>query len=153
MRINEWLRIRSLTALFSIFIIVATFTSFAFTPIVSSAAGLVPCGDESYAPGEKVNGKDVGGTVKNPCKFEDLLKLVSNIVDFLIITGTAVAALSFGYAGFLMMTANGEMGKIEEAKAIFGKVMTGFIIMLSAWLIVYAIESAFLDSSFETYLK
>lgn len=135
------------------------------TGVGNTGTGLVPCGDRSY--GDKPNnppppipagqsvpdsGKNLGD-VSNPCQFNDLLTLVSNIVNFLIVTGTAVAALSFGYAGFLMMTANGEMGKIEEAKAIFGKVMTGFIIMLSAWLIVYAIESAFLDKSFTSYIK
>ena len=127
--------------------------AFSFVPVITFAqnTGLVPCGTKD------INGdgmiKDLPGAEKEECQFNDLLKLVSNIVDFLIITGTAVAALSFGYAGFLMMTANGEMGKIEEAKAIFGKVMTGFIIMLSAWLIVYAIESAFLDSSFTSYIR
>jgi hypothetical protein len=46
-----------------------------------------------------------------------------------------------------MLTASGEMGKIEEAKAIFGKVVIGFLFMLAAWLIVYAIEAAFLDET------
>ncbi|KKU67313.1 MAG: hypothetical protein UX89_C0016G0016 [Parcubacteria group bacterium GW2011_GWA2_47_16] len=121
----------------------------AVIPVTVSAGtpGLVPCGDETYPPGEIINGKPVGGTVSNPCDFSHVLAIINNITNFFIITGAAVSALAFGYAGFLMMTAAGEMGKIEEAKAIFGKVLVGLLFMLSAWLIVHAIEAAFLDTS------
>lgn len=115
--------------------------------VLAGTLGLVPCGDETYPPGEILNGKPVGGTVSNPCNFTHVLALINNITNFFIITGAAVSALAFGYAGFLMMTAAGEMGKIEEAKAIFGKVLIGVLFMLSAWLIVTAIEAAFLDTS------
>lgn len=99
-----------------------------------SANPLVPCGTEANAD----------GTVKNPCGFDDFVILVKNITDYLIILGTAVSALAFAYAGFLMMTAQGEMGKVEEAKAIFGKVVIGLLFMLTAWIIVHAIEAVFM---------
>lgn len=122
----------------------------------SREGGLVPCGDEVYPVSRgsdgklipfMVNDKDVSGQIKNPCNFSHVLALINNITNFFIITGAAVSALAFGYAGFLMMTAAGEMGKIEEAKSIFGKVLVGLLFMLSAWLIVHAIEAAFLDTS------
>ncbi|MDO8482434.1 MAG: pilin [bacterium] len=148
-RIYEWLRKRNFALACSVFAIVF-FSFVAVTPVTVSAgtAGLVPCGDETYPPDARdANNKPVGGTVSNPCDFSHVLALINNIANFFIITGAAVAALAFGYAGFLMMTAAGEMGKIEEAKAIFGKVLVGFLFMLSAWLIVHAIEAAFLDTT------
>ncbi len=118
----------------------------AFAPIAVSAqtdTGLVPCGNVAGADGK----------ISNPCGWNDLIKLVNNIANFFIIAGTAISALAFGYAGFLMMTSAGEMSKIEKAKSIFGKVVIGFLIMLSAWLIVNAIEVAFIkDTSFQSLL-
>ena len=145
---GEWLRKRNFALACSVFAIIF-FGFVAVTPVVVLAGtpGLVPCGDQTYPPGATVGGKPVGGTVSNPCNFSHVLALINNITNFFIITGAAVATLAFGYAGFLMMTAAGEMGKIEEAKAIFGKVLVGLLFMLSAWLIVHAIEAAFLDTS------
>lgn len=101
----------------------------------SFVSGLVPCG---------TNRND--GT-NHPCGWNDFIKLITNITNYLIILGVAVSALAFGYAGFLMMTAAGEMGKIEEAKAIFGKVIVGLLFMLGAWLIVHTIEAAFITDT------
>ena len=123
-----------LTLIFSSVVLGGTF----LVPLSVSAQGLVPCGTQVSTD---------GSTITNACKFTDLLTLVTNITNFLIIIGTSVATLAFGYAGFLMMTAHGEMGKIEEAKAIFGKVIVGFLFMLSAWLIVHAIEATLLYTS------
>jgi hypothetical protein len=115
-------------------------------------SSIVPCGRIDLNKDGMI--KDVGQFVEE-CHFSDFIKLVSNITNFLIILGTSVAALAFAYAGFLMLTASGEMGKIEEAKAIFGKVVVGFLFMLSAWLIVHAIEAAFIapSSGIESLLK
>ena len=119
------------------------------TPIMTMAQSpLVPCGDQTYPEGNMVNGKDVSGTVSNPCEWKHFIIGISNVTNYFIILGAAISALAFGYAGFLMMTASGEMGKIEEAKAIFGKVLIGFLFMLSAWLIVHAINAGFLASGF-----
>ena len=101
-----------------------------------SASPLVPCGTLSS-----------GGVVSNPCGWSDFITLLNNITNYLIILGAAFSAIAFGWAGFMMMTAGGEMSKIEKAKSIFGKVLVGFIIMLSAWLIVYAIEKGLIAPS------
>lgn len=109
-----------------------------------SLTGLVPCGVTDLNGDGMI--KDVGNVVEE-CHFSDFIVLISKLTNFLIILGTSIAALAFAYAGFLMFTASGEMGKVEEAKSIFGKVMVGFLFMLSAWLIVHAIEAAFLDTT------
>lgn len=118
----------------SFFIISVLFLA---TPIVTMAQSpLVPCGTLTE-----------DGKVSNPCEWKDFIIGISNVTNYFIILGAAISALAFGYAGFLMMTASGEMGKIEEAKAIFGKVLVGFLFMLSAWLIVRAIEAGFEDQT------
>ncbi len=117
--------------------------SVAITPSVASAqAGLIPCGTETITTGAHA------GEVSNPCKWSDFFTLVTNVTNYLIILGAAVSALAFGWAGILMMTAGGEMGKIEQAKSIFVKVLIGFILMLAAWLIVHPIDAGFIASGY-----
>jgi small neutral amino acid transporter SnatA (MarC family) len=40
------------------------------------------------------------------------------------------------YAGFLMLTAVGNMSQITKAKAVFRRVIIGFLIMFMAFLLV-----------------
>ncbi|MSU55250.1 MAG: hypothetical protein EXS46_01770 [Candidatus Taylorbacteria bacterium] len=127
--------------------------------VVNAASGLVPCGDKAYnltdnLPPTDKNGKlsmkpgENVGDVSNPCGWNDFIVGITNVTNYFIIMGTAVSALAFGYAGYLMMTAGGEMSKIQEARSIFGKVLVGFLIMLSAWLIVHAIDAMFISNDF-----
>jgi hypothetical protein len=132
---------------------------------VHAQAGLVPCGTENYTATEaaqfnQANDAQIkNGTVqriyeqsvKNPCDFSHFFGdhgLISNVTNYIIVLGAAFSAIAFGWAGFLMMTAAGEMSKIDHAKQIFGKVLVGFLIMLSAWLIVHAINAGLISSGF-----
>lgn len=106
--------------------------------------GLIPCGmDDTNKDGMIKNTVNDQGVVitKEECDFTDIYKLIINVTNYLIILGAAISAIAFAWAGFLMMTSGGEAGKIEHAKAIFSKVVVGFLLMLSAWLIVAAINS------------
>jgi hypothetical protein len=102
-------RIKILISVFAL-----TFIFF-LAPFVVSAAGLVPCGTEVYPEGQLVDGKGVGGMISNPCDWHYLIVGITNVTNYFIILGAAISALAFGYAGLLMMTANGEMGKIEAS--------------------------------------
>ncbi len=86
------------------------------------------------------------------CNFDAFMKLISNIITFLLYIAIPIAAVSFFFAGFLYLTAGGNPGKIEEAHQIFWSVMIGIIIMLSAWLLVNTIVKELLDPSFNSYL-
>ncbi|MBI2475976.1 MAG: hypothetical protein HYV67_01925 [Candidatus Taylorbacteria bacterium] len=132
--------------------IAIVFSLFAAAPLVAAAQSpIVPCGYASNAV--DAQGQPINAAFKHDCGWADLVKLVGNITNYLIILGAAFSAVAFGWAGFLMMTAGGEMSKIEQAKSIFGKVLIGFLIMLSAWLIVHAIEAGFIkDSQFKSLL-
>lgn len=81
------------------------------------------------------------------CGFSDVLATIQNIINYLIIIGSVFAAISFIYAGFLYLFSMGNSGKISQATEIFKKVAIGYIIMLSAWLIVYSIEKAILSDT------
>lgn len=73
------------------------------------------------------------------CKWEDLLVLVRNIMGLLLYLSATIAVISFMYAGFLYLTAFGDMGKVEQAHGIFSKVIIGFLFVFLGWLIVATI--------------
>lgn len=78
------------------------------------------------------------------CTLSDLVGLVQTIINWIIMISAPVAMVMFAYAGILMVTAGGNEGQIKKAQGIFKNVAIGFAIILSAWLIVYTIISAFL---------
>ena len=89
-----------------------------------AAAGIIPC----------------DGSTSSPCDFDALIVLAGNIIQFLIVAvALPLAAISFAWAGIKLMTARGNENTIREAKAIFWYVLIGLIVVLAAWLLVYAI--------------
>lgn len=70
------------------------------------------------------------------CDFNQLVLLGGNLVDFAFYISIPLAAIAFVYAGYLFVTAVGDPGKVKKAGEIFQKVALGFIIVLSAWLVV-----------------
>lgn len=92
------------------------------------------------------------------CGFNDMIKLVQNIITFVLYIAVPIAVGMFTYAGVLYLTASGKTGQIEKAHTIFLNVLIGFIIVFSAWLIVNTIANALLNQDptkgevFDTYL-
>lgn len=74
-----------------------------------------------------------------PCDFIGLMSQIQHLINIMIIVGVLAAIVGFTYAGALYIT--GSEANIKKAKGIFPKVFGGFIIMLSAWFIVYQILS------------
>ena len=71
------------------------------------------------------------------CDFQGLMKQVQHLITAMLTLGVFVAILGFSYAGFLYV--RGTPGTITQAHKIFEKVGVGFVIMISAWFIVYQI--------------
>ena len=91
-----------------------------FVPMIANGYdGIIPCGK---------SGPD--------CDYKSLISLGNNIINFCIIIGTSVFCLVFMYAGYLYLTANGDTGQIGKAHGLFWNAIIGFVIMLSAWLII-----------------
>ena len=89
-------------------------------PFAVFAAPIVPCGN----PGQE------------PCTFNDFLVGIKNVIDFLLMITGSIAAIMFAYAGFLVLTAGPDEGKVKQAKELSWSVVKGFALMLSAWLLV-----------------
>jgi hypothetical protein len=95
-------------------------------PLISYAAGLVPC----------------GGKGEDQCKYEHFTQLIVNVVNFAIQLGIAFSAVVFAWAGWLYMTSGGDEGKLKEAHELFIKVLWGFLFALGAFLIVQLITKS-----------
>lgn len=88
-----------------------------------------------------------GITVKDDyiaCDFNGLMLQVRHIINLMMVLGVFSSILAFSWAGWLYISGNPENKK--RAHAIFPKIFTGFIIMLSSWFIVYQILSWLVDN-------
>lgn len=83
-----------------------------------------------------------GGGLKNPlkniCNFEDFVALLLKAV---IDIGLPIAVLFIVYSGFLFVTAQGNVTKIEEAKKTFFYTVIGVTIFLGSWALALIVES------------
>lgn len=81
----------------------------------------------------------IGCTGAN-CNFNNLLTLISVVIDFFIYgLAMPVSAVMFAVAGWKMMTAGDNPSQVQEAKTIFQYVAIGLIVTVGAWLIVSAV--------------
>lgn len=103
---------------------------FVLVPLFVNAQ-IVPCGE--------TGGKE--------CGYQDLLILVNNIIDWIIMISFPVAAGVFAWAGFTYMT-TGIVDQKSYAKDILWKVFIGFVVILSAWIIVNTITNTLLVDDF-----
>lgn len=116
-------------------VIAATASDYQNTPETNPGFQIVPdCNNYVSAPGTPGQSQE--------CGWYDLLQLIKNVMAFLLYLSAFLATMSFVYAGFLYLTAFGEMGKVEQAHGIFTKVALGLVFVFLAWLIVATILSA-----------
>ncbi len=86
-------------------------------------------------------------TCENKCGWDDLVELAQVIIRFILGISIPIAAAMFAYAGFTYLTAAGDPGKIKKAHGIFQNVFWGFVLILSAWLIINLLTTFFLKGS------
>ena len=87
---------------------------------------------------------NVDGGCQSIC---DLAQLVQNILNDAVILSTFMAAILFAWAGARMLMAAGNPKQIGKAKKTFSAVFIGFVMILTAWLIVDTIMKTFTDQS------
>jgi len=124
--------------LFGLAMFVVAITLFAI-PTTSRAIEGDPASDPDF---QLVSNSDCGQVVEgnlDECDWNDFLQLMSRIMKYIIFISASISVLMFAYAGFLYLTAFGEMGKVEQAHKIFSTTITGVIIIMLAWLIVATI--------------
>lgn len=88
-------------------------------------------------------------TCDTNCGYYDLLKLVNNIINWIIDISIPVSSIVFAYAGFTYMT-TGVSDKKSEAKKMIQSVFIGLVLILSAWLLVTTITNSLLAPSFRS---
>jgi len=79
------------------------------------------------------------GGANDQCTFNSLITLAIRIINFLTVLSASLAAISFCYAGFLLITSGGDPGARKKAQEIFTKTAIGFAFVLGAWVIVYTL--------------
>lgn len=98
------------------------------------AGGIVPAGRDG-------NYEAIG---YGPCEF---VGLVNNLIQFLIGLSALLAVIVFIYAGYLMVASRGNTAQVQQAKGLFTNVAIGFVIMLTAFLIINTILSIMVGSN------
>jgi len=86
----------------------------------------------------------VNGKINRECGYADLLALVNRIINWIIMISVPIAAGVFAWAGFKYMT-TGIADQKSEAKEMIQKVFIGFVVILSAWIIVNTITNTLLS--------
>jgi len=89
-------------------------------PIITLAAGLVPC----------------GGAGEPACQACYVVELMNNVLDWLIGILSVVFAIIVVTAGFNLVTSTGSTSAKEKAKSMVTNAIVGFVIVLAAWLLI-----------------
>lgn len=110
---------KEIKKLFNIILPLIVFNLFLLSPLLArgQATGLIGC-----------SGTD--------CNINHLIDTIQNIIREALKIGIGFVAIIFAYAGWIYMTANGDSGKIKQANGMFTKAVIGFVIAISAFLIV-----------------
>ena len=103
--------------------------------------------------GSEVNGKQQVvpncKTDANPsgmCGYCDLVKLASNIINFLIFFAIIVGVMMIVYSGFLFLTGGANPTQVTKAKNVLIAAFIGLVITLGAYLIISLVMSNFLKT-------
>ncbi len=82
------------------------------------------------------NGVGNGRGATDECTFNDFIQLIQNIFNLVFALAGFVTAGLFMYAGFLMITAAGNPAQITQAKAVFRRVIIGFLILFMSFILI-----------------
>lgn len=92
------------------------------------------------------------GTTQNPCNFTAFIAMINNTFDWIKTMAISIGAISFAYAGYLILFHPDNAGEREKALNIFKKTIIGLFIFLCSWLIVYLIVKTLTGES-SVFLK
>ena len=111
---------------------------FVFSPALAFAAGLperiVTC-----------NGVDC-----NVCYIATVAQNVLNTAIFIMVF---LSAVLFAWAGWKMLTAQGDTESYTAGKRIFGNVVLGLIIILAGWIVIDTLMKTMTNSPFGPWNK
>ncbi|HMO78361.1 MAG TPA: hypothetical protein PKA42_01305 [Candidatus Paceibacterota bacterium] len=89
-------------------------------PILTYAAGLVPC----------------GGVGEPMCQSCHVLQLIQIVMNWLVGILTTITAIIIAYAGLRLVISVGNASAMQQAKSLISNCLIGFAIVLSGWLLI-----------------
>jgi len=101
-----------------------------FIPVITSAAGLVPCGLSEDDPDTLMINETT------PCTACDLLVLFQNVLKFALEIAFLIVIGFIAYGGFRWIFSGGNETNIKAGQQIMTNAIIGLVIILCAWLIV-----------------
>lgn len=88
------------------------------------------------------------------CTFNSLIILVNNIIKFLMFkVAVPLAALGFMWMGGKLVINQDKEGARNEAKQGFGLIITGFLIMLGAYVLIKTILFTFITDEQKVFIQ
>lgn len=106
----------------------------------ANAGGLIPCGRNISAdPTNPASPADPNNPLNAPCTLCHVAILVQNIINFLMGLTGILTVLAIVAGGATYVLAVGNPGIISKAKSAIQWALGGFVITLTAWLIVNVI--------------
>jgi len=100
-----------------------------------------------------VFGQDTGGLVKcsgPDCNLCTLVTMTNEILQWVMGVLISLAVLGLMYAGIKLVTSGGDTSAWTSAKNMFTNIIIGFVIVLSAWLIVDTLLKMVLTDEIQT---
>jgi hypothetical protein len=86
------------------------------------------------------------------CGYPALIELGKRIIDALVKYSTLLVVVLSIVAGFRLLTSGGDVGARKKAKDMMIAVLTGYAVILIAWLVVYTILKVLIDpDQFSSY--
>jgi hypothetical protein len=103
---------------------------------------LIQCGNTPT-----YSGSGTTTVIKGICTFSDAIDTINRIINWIISIAGVIFAVSCIYGGFLYMTSGDKPANKEKAKSILWNTLVGFVIILTAWVIVYTILKTLVSTS------
>ena len=104
----------------------------------TSGAGLVPCGVTLGTGESEVK-------IATGCQACHLTQLVQNIINFIVGISITLAILLVAWAGFLYFSSGARPDNINKGKDVLKNTAIGFLVVISAWIIVNTLLYTLLD--------
>lgn len=80
-------------------------------------------------------------TGANACDFVAFIKQLNKIILYAIYISFPITGIAMAYAGYLLMTAEGNTKQWDAAKEMVTRVLIGFVLILGAWILIRTIIS------------
>ena len=100
------------------------------------------------------DGAPAAGSALPKCDISSVLLLIKNGMQDLVVLSTLLVVAVCVVAGMKLVTAgmSGNYGALKEARGMLTKILTGYVVILAAWVIIHTLAVALLDPKFYFFL-